>query len=282
MLQNQSFEYSILEEQLSASENELMVLESFNALNEAEEDKKDGKGFGEKAKEFFIKIIKAIKEAVKKFMAFFVDAFNKLFSRFNNIRKYIAQANLDGTVKKEQEEKVFVLLSSGVDLGKLDTGNVNVKKKEEELYSLQSLLNAEKSSKSVLWDERILKDKKSVQRAVANSSTSMNEIKKAAKLIKTNSTNADGSAKTGTQAAAKGDKELVNQKKAEIKINNKCIALARKYASMSIASNNEVLGKAYKVAKILNGGNKVSAKNAKQAVKDQNKAADKKAKAMNA
>ncbi|QPI17163.1 hypothetical protein [Staphylococcus phage vB_StaM_SA1] len=282
MLQNQSFEYSILEEQLSASENELMVLESFNALNEAEEDTKDGKGFGEKAKEFFIKIIKAIKEAVKKFMTFFVDAYNKLFSRFNNIKKYIAQANLNGTVEKDQEEKVFVLLSGGVDLGKLDTANVDVKKKEEELYQLQSLLNAEKSDKSVIWKESTLKDKSSIVNAVRNSSTSMKEIKSTAKTIKTNSSNADGSAKTGTQAAAKGDKELVNQKKAEIKINNKCIALARKYASMSIASNNEVLGKAYKVAKILNSGSKASAKNAKQAVKDQNKAADKKAKAMNA
>src|SRR5699024_2960334 len=221
---------------------------------------KDGKGFGEKTKEFFIKIIKAIKEAVKKFMSFFVDAYNKLFSRFNNIKKYIAQANLNGSVEKEQEEKVLVLLSDKVDLGQFDPANVNVKKKEEEFYQLQSLLNSEKDGKNAIWDEKTLKDKSSLTDAIRVSSKSMNQIKGAAKTIKGNASSAETRAKDGIKAAAKDDKELVNQKKAEVKLNNKGVALARKYASMSIASNNEVLGKAYKVAKILNGGNKASAK----------------------
>src|SRR5699024_12528215 len=101
-----------------------------------------------------------------KLMSFIIESYNKIFSHFNNIKKYIAQANLNGSVEKEQEEKVLVLLSDKVDLGQFDPANVNVKKKEEEFYQLQSLLNSEKDGKNALWDENTLKDKSSLTDAI--------------------------------------------------------------------------------------------------------------------
>ncbi|WRM43447.1 hypothetical protein [Staphylococcus phage LY01] len=283
MLQNQSFETTILEEQLSTSENELMVLEEFNALNEAvETQEKDGKSLGVKAKEFFIKVIKAIKEALKKFMNFFVDAFNKLFSRFNKIEEYIKQSKLEGTVDKEKQEEAFVLLAKKVNVKAFNPGNANIEKSEQEINHLQSLLGSEKSASNSIYDARILKDKASVESAMKDSRVNMNVIKSAAKSIQQGAKSVEASAKEGIQASGKDNKELIKQKQAETKLKNKGVAVARRFASLAISNNNEVLVKSYKVAKAISSQNKASQKAGNKAVKAQNKDADKKAKAMNA
>lgn len=256
MLQNQSFEMSFLQEELSASQTELFVLESVNALNEAseEEEKKPSKAgeLAKKAKDFFIKIAKAISEAFKKFTTFFVEVYKKLEYRLTDVKKYV-----EGVKSKAEleEARSYTLLSSSA------------------LKNLQELAKADsphfdrgfENAKSGLNDEKhivkgSIKKISDARDAVKAASYSVSKVKAAASVVSQSNKKAQEAAKNGVSAAAKEDKEAINENKRVATNASKAHSLSSSAISKTIKLSNQTLATAFSAAKAINAAGKKSDK----------------------
>jgi len=278
MLQNQSFETSFLQEELEATQTELFVLESVNVLNEAEEDtagEEQGssklKEYAKKAKEFFIKIAKAIADAFKKFTAFFVEAFNKLSSRLVNVEKFIknAKSRISDSSKKLETPKEYKYLSPGT------------------LTSLKSLKPSDsrfdtifdQAKKDIANGSKVkggtVTDYTSALTAVKTVKDAVKDVKASADAVKESHKDVQEKAKEGIQSAARNDKEIVKTKKAEVAKASKLNSFARSVNSKSISMSNKALAVAYAATKELMRGNTGSTGENVQSAKKDAKAAKK-------
>lgn len=257
MLKNNSFETVSLQEQLSAAETELAISESIVSLNEAEETEGaegQGKKFFEKAKEFFIKIAKAIVDALKKFTKFFVEAFRKLESRLVNVEKYIknAKSQMKDASKKLDEPIKVTFLNPGALVG-IEKLGVD-EKRFDKIYEITKgdLTNGSKLKSADV------KDYASALSTVNQVKKSVASIKNSAKVVDKTAKDVQAEAKQGIQNAGKEDKEAVKDNKLRITRANKLNSLARKYVSMSLSYQNKALASAYSATKTLLSGNKAS------------------------
>src|SRR5699024_7259959 len=151
MLQNQSFETSFLQEELEATQTELFVLESVNAITEAEEAEQkeangDKSGFAKKLKDFFIAIVKKVMDALKAFTNFFVEAFNKLMGRIKKIKEYAKSVQLQGG--KFDEPVEVKVMDFGKVAGQVSAAKLhpeNAEKFPEEVKAAEDALAEEKT-----------------------------------------------------------------------------------------------------------------------------------------
>lgn len=270
MLQNQSFENMFLQEELAATQTELFVLESVNTLNEAEEEAKEGKSVGSKAKdfakaakEFFIRIAKAIAEAFKKFTAFFVEAFRKLQSRIVNVKKYV---NSVQSSAKLEEPKAYTLIAPSA------LNNLKEIAKPDSDYFNRGFEKAKEAANS---EEHQIKGTISTvadaSKAAQAADGSVRLIKAAAKTVDQTNKEAQKASKDGVAAAGKGDKTAIDEKKRVATNSSKAHSLARTTVSKAVKLANQTLGTAYVAAKELNSSQKSSDRTAKKEEKKANK-----------
>ncbi|QQM14719.1 hypothetical protein CPT_MarsHill_185 [Staphylococcus phage MarsHill] len=277
MLQNQSFETVSLQEELEATQTELFVLESVNVLTEAEDaaaGEEQGssklKEYAQKAKDFFIKIAKAIAEAFKKFTAFFVEAFNKLQSRTVNVEKFIkdAKSKISDSSKKLETAKEYQYLSPGalVSLKTLKPSDDRFDKVFEQTKN--DLTNGSKIKGGTVTDySSALSAVNTVKKAVKDVKASADAVKESNKEVQTK-------AKEGIQSAARNDNETVKVKKAEIAKASKLNSFARSVNSKSISMSNKALAVAYAATKeLLRGNTGSTGEGVQSAKKDAKKAA---------
>ncbi|UAJ17019.1 hypothetical protein UFVDC4_00092 [Staphylococcus phage vB_SauM-UFV_DC4] len=255
MLQNQSFETVSLQEELEATQTELFVLESVNVLTEAEDavaGEEQGssklKEYAQKAKEFFIKIAKAIAEAFKKFTAFFVEAFNKLQARTLNVKKYIA--GVKSSAKLEEAKSYSLLAPSALknlqELAKPDGNNFD--------------RGFERAKSGVADEKNLITETISTisdaSKAAQAAEGSVREVKAAAKVVDQTNKKAQLIAKQGVEAAAKGDKEAITEKKRVAGNASKAHSLARTAVSKAVKLSNQTLATAFTAAKAINSAGK--------------------------
>ncbi|QQO92564.1 hypothetical protein CPT_Machias_187 [Staphylococcus phage Machias] len=257
MLQNQSFEMSFLQEELSASQTELFVLESVNALNEADEEEKGASKAGElakKAKDFFIKIAKAVAEAFKKFTTFFVEMYKKLESRVVNVQKYISGVKSSAKLSEAREYSLLApsALKNLQELAKADSPNF-----DRGFERAKSGLNDEKNIV-----KGSIKTISEADKAAKSAAGSVKQVKAAASVVSQTNKSAQQAAKDGVSASAKGDKEAINEKKRVASNASKANSLSRTAVSKSIKLSNQTLATAFSAAKAINAAGKKSDKKA--------------------
>lgn len=265
MLQNQTFENALLQEELSASQTELFVLESINTLNEAEEEKSSSKigDFAKKAKEFFIKIAEAIAAAFKKFTSFFVETFRKIQSRMSDVESYLKNAKSQvNSGDKLSEPKTYKLFDTSAIKGaqSLKPGTESF---DSQLKSVQEKLNDEKVYK--VYDfSQAMTSFKAAKDSASRLSNAAASVKQSNNIVQTK-------AKDGIKAAAKGDKEEVSRQKKIISQASKMNSINSKIASKGASAANSAMAASFSAAKSLvamsKGNNKENAKAEKKSAK---------------
>lgn len=259
MLQNNSFDALALQEELSAAESEVFVMESANLLTEAE-DNSNKKSFFQKAKEFFIKIAKWVGDMLKKFMNFFVQAFRKLQSFIVNTEKYItkvADKIPNGAKLAEPIELEYIDTKVMKDIRKL---NAKSPKFKADAASLSTRIKEDKVTETV----KNFNDVKAVHKSAK---AAIPEIKASAESVKVGAKQSNLGCKSGIKMAGKEDKEEVKRLKEEVSNNNKIISLSQKFCSKQVSNCNKAMRACYVAAKELYSGKKSADRKAKRAAK---------------